>query len=146
MKTKIFLPAILILIIFLLGCQPSPVSRVCWQEHCFAVELAQTPSERAQGLMNREQLDQNEGMLFIFDRAAIHSFWMKNTLTPLDIIWLNEAQEVVGLFKNAAPCQEDLCPAYAPEAEAKYVLEINAGLVDQLGIKKGDRFEFKLVQ
>jgi len=114
---------------------------VCFQENCFFVEIANTPEQRTQGLMNRENLAENRGMLFIFDQSGIYSFWMKNTLIPLDIIWLNENKEVVFIEKNAQPCRET-CPSINPHQKARYVLEINGGLSDKINLKTGDKIIF----
>lgn len=95
--------------------------------------------------MERENLDSNRGMLFIFDQESKHYFWMKNTLIPLDIIWINSNKEVVYMEKNVPACQVDPCLSYGPDKEAKYVLEINAGQSDQANIQINDKlsFEFK---
>jgi len=115
---------------------------VCIGKDCFYVEIADTPEKRNQGLMYRENLDEDRGMLFIFEKEEIYSFWMKNTLIPLDIIWLNENKEVVFIVKNAQPCEEENCPSIKPDKEARYVLEINAGLVDKIGLKTGNYLTF----
>jgi len=113
--------------------------KVCFNDNCFYVELAETSGEKSQGLMYRENLAENRGMLFIFDQEGPYSFWMKNTLIPLDIIWLDENKEVVFIVKNAQPCKQEICPSIKPDNEAKYVLEINAGLSDKLNLKIGDK-------
>ena len=114
---------------------------VCFAENCFFVEIADTPEKKSQGLMYREKLAENRGMLFIFDKEGNYSFWMKNTLIPLDIIWLNENKEVVFIKNNAQPCQNE-CPAIKPDAEAKYVLEINSGLANKINLNLGDKLIF----
>jgi uncharacterized membrane protein (UPF0127 family) len=120
---------------------------VCFEHlsvgRCFQVEIAKTALERDRGLMHRESLDKNKGMLFIFDREGIYPFWMKNTLIALDIIWIDENNKVVFIKQNAQPCETLICPSVIPSAKAKYVLEINAGLVERLQIKTGDYASFK---
>jgi len=111
---------------------------VCFAENCFFVEIADTPEKQTKGLMYRESLDENRGMLFIFDKQGNYSFWMKNTLIPLDIIWLNENKEVVFMENNARPCKET-CPSINPNQKAKYVLEINSGLANKINLKIGDK-------
>ena len=91
-----------------------------------------------QGLMHREQLPENQGMLFIFETQQQHAFWMKNTLIPLDMIWLNEDLEVV-YIQTAIPCEEEPCTIYAPDTDALYTLEINAGLAEQNNITLGTK-------
>ncbi len=119
------------------------IKEVCFKETCFQVEIADTPELRQQGLMFREQLDKNNGMLFIFDEEGIYPFWMKNTLTSLDIIWMNENKEIVYIEYNVQPCKEKVCPNYNPNTEARYVLEINAGLSDEFNITLGNKLDFR---
>lgn len=119
------------------------ISKTCFNKNCFDVEIADTPEERARGLMNRESLNQDSGMLFIFDTEAKHCFWMKNTLISLDIIWLDENKKIVFIKHNAEPCQADPCETFKPSGNAKYVLEINSGLAKEIGLKKGGYLEFK---
>lgn len=103
-------------------------------------ELAITEAQRAKGLMFRETLGENEGMLFVFPKEAVHSFWMANTKIPLDIIWINSDFEIVYISENTPPCQEtgqlkSLCTVYKPDKKAKYVLEVNAGYVKNHNIQ-----------
>jgi uncharacterized protein len=115
---------------------------VCFGDNCFIVELAKTEKKISQGLMFRESLASNRGMLFIFAQPGIYSFWMKNTKIPLDIIWLNDKKEVVFLANNVVPCYQEFCPSINPGERAKYVLEINAGLAEKIGLKMGDKLNF----
>ncbi len=115
---------------------------VCYKKHCFEVELARTHQERSTGLMGRESLDKDEGMLFFFDKEGRHSFWMKNTLTPLDIIWIDSNKEVIFISKNTQPCKTDFCPTITPDKKAKYVLEINGGTADEIGLAVGSQLSF----
>lgn len=112
--------------------------KVCINGECFGVEVAKTREERRKGLMGRESLAENTGMLFIFDKEGFHSFWMKNTKIPLDIIWIGEDNRIVHIEKNVPPCESDTCPSYKPAKKAKYALEISGSLADKLGIKIGD--------
>lgn len=121
----------------------SPNTNVCINSHCFNLELAKTSSERQQGLMYRTSLKKDFGMLFIFPNEAKHSFWMKNTLIPLDIIWISSDNKITHIGKNIQPCQEDPCQSYAPEKKSKYVIEINANLSEEYGFSEGDDVEFK---
>ncbi len=119
-------------------------NKVCVREQCFTVELAQTPQELARGLQFYPSLDSDSGMFFIFPQNGTPTFWMKNTLVALDIIWINEAKQIVHVTPGALPCREDPCPVFRPSREARYVLEINAGLAQKQNINIGDevRFEF----
>lgn len=88
--------------------------------------------------MNREFLSGNEGMLFVFEAAGIYPFWMKNTLIPLDILWLNQNGEVVYIKEKAMPCS-DSCEEIDPKVEAEYVLEINVGEVQKHNFQLGSK-------
>ena len=77
------------------------------------------------------EMPEDEGMLFIFEESGVYSFWMKNTLIPLDIIWLDEDKNIVFVKHNALPCKTEVCPSINPNASARYVLEINAGLAEK---------------
>lgn len=118
------------------------ISQICIEENCFSVELAETLKERQTGLMNREFLAENEGMLFIFPEEGDYGFWMKNTLIPLDIIWINRDLEIVNII-TAEPCQQEECPIYNPGKEALYVLEINGGLASKLKIEREEKIKIK---
>jgi uncharacterized protein len=118
--------------------------RVCFHDECFSVEIVDTPAERTRGLMFRESLDRNGGMFFIFEKSGNYPFWMKNTLIPLDIIWINENQEVVFIGKNVQPCKTDPCPSTNPGKNALYVLELNAGMSDVIGLEVGEKLDFYL--
>lgn len=133
----------LIIIIIMFVLIGSKTERVCIDDHCFEVELAQTQEERSKGLMYRESLDENKGILLIFDQEKEQSIWMKNMLIPLDIIWLNSDKEVVHIEKNVQPCGEENCESIKPNKKAKYVLELKAGQIDRTGIEMGNKLIFK---
>ncbi|HCC59912.1 MAG: hypothetical protein A2402_00785 [Candidatus Staskawiczbacteria bacterium RIFOXYC1_FULL_37_43] len=117
-------------------------SKVCYKETCFFVELAKTKQELEKGLMYRFSLPKDQGMLFVFGQEGIYPFWMRNTLIPLDIIWINSLGEVVFIAENSQPCLEGAeCLAINPGALAKYVLEINAGIIEELGITPGSKLD-----
>ncbi|PTM08808.1 MAG: hypothetical protein DA407_07200 [Bacteroidetes bacterium] len=105
----------------------------------FDIELAEDEYEIQTGLMNRGSMQNNQAMLFVFPNVQMRSFYMKNTLISLDIIYLDDTKKVVSIKKNAKPMDETSLPSKAP---AKYVLEINAGLSDQLNIIEGDSVSF----
>ena len=105
---------------------------------CFDVELALNKQEQIQGLMFRKSLDKNKGMFFVYEEIGNYNFWMKNTLIPLDIIWINENKQVVFINENTQPCKEENCNPIIPGVEAKYVLELNSGVVKEIGLRVGD--------
>ena len=101
----------------------------------FDVAVAEKPEERAQGLMFVEQMDTLEGMLFVFDRPQNVSFWMRNTLIPLDMVFVGADGVVDHIHPMAVPLDET--PIFGG-TEIQYVLEINGGLADRLGLKVGN--------
>ncbi|MEM5793433.1 MAG: DUF192 domain-containing protein [Candidatus Aenigmatarchaeota archaeon] len=106
------------------------------------VETAKTPKEHERGLMFRENLEENSGMLFIFPREERKSFWMKNTLIPLDMIFIYSNGTINEIKQNVQPCKEDPCPTYPSKHPSKYVLEVNGGFCERKGIKVGDFVDF----
>jgi len=106
----------------------------------FYVEIADTVETQTRGLMFRDELAHNRGMLFIFRQEAPRSFWMRNTRIPLDIIYLDRDMRVVSIVHNARPCRSRTgrCPGYPSEGPAMYVLEVNAGQARDLGLEPGD--------
>jgi uncharacterized membrane protein (UPF0127 family) len=107
-------------------------------------ELAVTDEERARGLMFREKILPDQGMLFVFDREETQSFWMKNTLVYLDMLWLDSQRRVIHIERNVPPCKEDPCPSYGPRVPARYVLELKGGGAAANGIKLQDQLQFVL--
>jgi len=120
------------------------VNEVCFKNNCFKVELAVTLKEQEKGLMFRKNLNQDEGMLFVFKEEGEHPFWMKDTLIPLDIIWINQNKEVVFISENTQPCSENHCVSINPDKEAQYVLELKGGRVRDIGLKIGDKMDIKI--
>lgn len=100
-------------------------------------EIADTPATRLQGLSGRQVLPENHAVLFDFGHAAYPSMWMKDMHFPLDFIWVDEDQTIVGITTNVAP---DTYPqTFAPPEPARFVIEVNAGWVDRHQITKGER-------
>jgi uncharacterized membrane protein (UPF0127 family) len=109
----------------------------------YRVELARTPEEQAQGLMFRESLPARSGMLFLFTDTAPHRFWMKNTMIPLDMIWMDGGGRVLFVSANTPPCRADPCPSYGPEVPAASVLEIAGGLAAREKVTVGSTLRFQ---
>lgn len=107
------------------------------------IEIADDDYERATGLMYRESMQDNQGMLFIFEDAAPRFFYMKNTLIPLDIIYFGSDSTIVSFQKNAIP--EDLTTLPSGEP-AQFVLEVNAGLADEWKLEQGDKIDFEILE
>ncbi len=111
---------------------------VCIAENCYKVELAVTVPEQEKGLMFRKNLDKGKGMLFKFPQKGIYPFWMKNTLIPLDIVWIGSDNKIVFISRDTRPCVSDPCHTTNPGETAHYVLEVNSGEMDRIGAKVGD--------
>jgi uncharacterized membrane protein (UPF0127 family) len=109
------------------------------------IELAVTREEQVQGLMFREHLDENAGMLFVFEEERGLAFWMKNTLIPLDVLYLDANGTIVDIH-TMQPCPPETldCPNYPSQDEAQYALEINAGRAEELGLEIGETLEIIL--
>jgi uncharacterized membrane protein (UPF0127 family) len=109
-------------------------------------ETASNPEEKRIGLMNRTSLEQNHGMIFVYDQAEIRNFWMKNTLIPLDIIFLDSQKSVINIEK-AYPepdTPDSELERYSSDAPAQYVIEVNQNFTDRNSIEPGDTVEFSL--
>ena len=105
-------------------------------------ELAVSDEERQLGLMFREKINSDQGMLFLFKEEGFHSFWMKNMNFPLDIIWLDRDKIIVHIESNVPPCRELPCSSYTPQFPASYVLELKTGSVGKNQLKMYDKLDF----
>lgn len=133
MKTELLIG----LIIFLPLIHPTLV----YDDSAITLEIANTPEERAQGLMNRESLEQDRGMLFMYEEEDDRSFWMKNTTIPLDIIFLDSEMQVINIEKadpEPNTADENL-ERYTSEEAAKYVLEVNQNVSEEIGLEKEEK-------
>jgi uncharacterized membrane protein (UPF0127 family) len=120
------------------------LGEACFKGACFQVEIPGDDDEMRKGLMHRESMDQEKGMLFVFNNDGIHPFWMKNTTIPLDIIWMDGDGKVVFISRDAEPCESDPCASINPGRKALYVLEINAGISERIGLRVGERMDIRL--
>jgi uncharacterized membrane protein (UPF0127 family) len=109
----------------------------------FEIEIAADDASRERGLMFRDSMPADHGMLFVFDRADVQTFWMKNTYIPLDILYFDKNYKFVSVSARTPPCHSMLndCPTYPSGGPAQYVLELNAGTADKLGVKPGDELK-----
>ena len=126
---------------------PTPITQpsATINGHTFSVEIAKDDKTRERGLSYRKSLPQDNGLLFIFEQQGKYSFWMKDMHFPIDIIHINN-DTVVHIFENVPPptSTTQTLPTYTPDSAADKVLEINAGLSEKYGIKKGDKVKFNL--
>lgn len=128
--------------------KPENIKSVKIAGQTIKVELALTPVERAQGLSGRNELKENEGMLFIFDKPGRYPFWMKDMNFPIDIIWLAPSEggdleaKVIYIKKDARPESYPNTYGPGPDQDTKYVLEVVSGFAEKNNLKAGDRVKF----
>lgn len=132
---------ILILVVVLIGCSNPNITEITINENKIKVEIADEPVEQQKGLMYRKELCEECGMIFIFEKEQTMQFWMKNTLIPLDMIFIAADGHIVDI-QEAEPCEEDPCQLYTSKEPAQYVLELNKGYSAEKGIKIDDSVEF----
>ena len=129
----------LLLLVSLSGCASTGANH--WVELAgtrYKVELATNDETRARGLMFRDQLAEDHGMLFIHDRQELQAYWMKNTRIALDILYFDDQRRLVSQQRDVPPCSAgDRCPPYPSSGPARYVLELNAGQAQKLGLQDG---------
>lgn len=106
------------------------------------LEVAKTLDQQALGLMYRPSLDANRGMLFPFTPARPVSFWMKNVVIDLDMVFVREGK-IIAIASNVPPCQSEPCPVYGPGELVDQVIELRGGRAGELGLKAGDRLTVK---
>ncbi len=133
---SIFLP------FFLFGCSGSDkFVKVVTDEgiHQFKVEVVTAEEDKRQGLMGRESLKEDGGMLFVYEKEEQQSFWMKNMMISLDILFIGSDLVINHISENVPPCISDDCINYSSPKPSQYVLELNAGIAEELDIEVGDR-------
>ena len=104
------------------------------------IQIADNNAQRAEGLMWRRYMPEDDGMLFIFDDQEILNFWMKNTYIPLDMVFADKSGKIVSIFPEATPLNESTISSEKP---AQYVVEVNGGFCSRFGINVGDSIEFE---
>ena len=113
---------------------------VRWRDQNFNLIIADSDSERVQGLSGRAELAKDEAMLFVFEESARWGIWMKDMNFAIDIVWLDEHKQVVHIERQVEP---DTYPqVFTPTTDSRYVVEFPAGTVDSLGVKNGDSLDF----
>lgn len=150
MQSELIIAGILVLISFAIilssrfGMKSSSFIPVKIGSKTVNAELADTLPKQIMGLMGREIMPENQGMLFVFDHPDTYRFWMFNTSIPLDIIWIAKNKTIVHIQMNAQPCFLLNCTSYAPNEDALYVLETNANYTAENKISIGDKVGFNL--
>ena len=130
--------SILPLIPALAACSAHAAPTVELKGQRFEVELATTPEAQQRGLMFRDSMADDHGMLFVFDNMQPRVFWMKNTHIPLDILYFDNNYKLVSAQERVPPCRSDPCTQYPSTGPAQYVLELNSGMAAKLGVRPGD--------
>lgn len=138
---RVFIFGVLFCFLLITGCGNPAVKKIRIKNISILAEAVDSDLSRQRGLMFRERLADNGGMLFVFDRQASYSFWMKNMLIPLDIIWINHDKIIVDITKNALPCEKE-CANIIPAAASQYVLEVNSGFAEKNQLRVGDKVNF----
>ena len=123
--------------------QPLTIATRGGKTHTFTVELAVTPRQREQGLMNRREMPADHGMLFAFGETRQVLMWMKNTYLPLDMLFIGADGRIRTIHEKAEPLSEAIIDSQVPVA---FVLELNGGTVKDLGIRVGNRVESALIE
>jgi uncharacterized protein len=145
MAKNIFL--IIIIFLIFLGIYilywPIPLSKkeVLIKNKKFTLEIAKTISQKAKGLSNRTSLCNNCGMIFVYNSEGFYPFWMKDTLIPLDMIWINNNNEIVSIYTAIPEINKPLTQLtiYRNDKPAKNIIELNAGEANKLGLKIGEK-------
>src|SRR5712692_4518329 len=142
-RRALFITAWVTSLLITTACQGQPRVAILTKEgreRSFQVEIADTPAKREMGLQYRRELATDRGMIFLFPVESEHAFWMKNTPIPLDMIFISSDYKIVGIAEQAAPFSLD---SRSVDGASRYVLEINGGLAQKYGFKKGDRVRFE---
>jgi uncharacterized membrane protein (UPF0127 family) len=118
--------------------------RIAFPDHyAVRVEIAADDETRQQGLMYRDRLPEATGMIFIFAKPDEYPFWMKNTLIPLDMVWIDANHRITHVSSDVPPCKADPCPSYPPNAISSYVLELAAGVAAKHHLANGQELRFE---
>ena len=112
--------------------------------NCFDIAIEKDDLGRNTGLMFNKGIRNDQGMLFVFEGEGEHGMWMKNMIIPLDMMWINSEGIIVFTAHDIEPCSKDFCPTITNDVDAKYVLEMNAGILSQKEIKVGDKVTIRI--
>ena len=122
-----------------------PIGTIKVDETVLEVQVADTEPRRIRGLMFQDQLPYDQGMIFVFNESGVYSLWMLNMQFSLDMIWFDENGDIVHIEKNIPPCKTPTeimaCQSIIPSGEAKYILEVSSGFIDQFNITKDSKLD-----
>ena len=136
------LPIVLIFAWFLFKPDPTKeLEKTCLiiEQKCFQVEIADSKEEQIKGLSDRDKLDKDIGMLFVFDQAEEQCLWMKDMNFSVDMVWANKQRKIIKIIENVSP---DTYPESFCQEDTKYVLEFNRGFAARHGLKAGSALQF----
>ncbi len=128
---------LILFLFFILGCS-NMEKKAFFVDKLVNLEVIETEEEKARGLMFRDNLEKDKGLLFVYDDPEARGFWMKNVKFSIDIIWLDNRSKVVHIERNVPPCLGDTCKVYYPSKEAYDVIEVNANFTLDNNVKVGD--------
>lgn len=141
MKIDIIKSSLILLLVLLANARAGDISysvmSINMNQQHYQLQIADNNQRRTQGLMFRPTLGADKGMLFVYPQSGNYRIWMKNTLIPLTVIWMNEEAEIVDI-KLLLPCKQPSCPIYSAPEPARYIIELNQSQYHLY--KKGDRF------
>jgi len=122
-----------------------PIGTIKVDETVLEVQVADTEPRRVRGLMFQDQLPYDQGMIFVFNESGVYSLWMLNMQFSLDMIWFDGDGDIVHIEKNIPPCKTPTeimaCQSIIPSGEAKYILEVSSGFIDQFNITKDSKLD-----
>lgn len=124
------------------NCSENSSTNIKCQGKLVSVELATDTQSQTNGLSNRRSLDKNKGLLFVFETVEKHGIWMKDMKFPIDIVWIDEGKKVIDIATKVSP--DSYPEVFYPAMPSRYVLEVNAGVVDEKNIKIGTQLDFHL--
>ena len=135
--SRLILGLLIIFLVFISACTID-YSKACFNGKCIDLEVMNTDEEKAKGLMFRESLDEDKGLLFLYFVEGERNFWMKNVKFPIDIIWLDKNNEIIHIERDVPGCLEVNCPTYSAGTNALNVIEVNANFTLENNINVGD--------
>lgn len=144
MHVRRLLPALLLLTTAAHADDTPALGNVTLRGERFAVEVVADDASRARGLMFRESMAADRGMLFVFEFEQPLAFWMRNTKIPLDILYFDRDRKLVGMHVDVPPCRTVQCPTYPSDRPAQWTVELNAGTAKRLGVQLGDVVEIEM--
>lgn len=119
-------------------------SSVCMKNTCVQVEVVTTPVDMMRGLQGRDRLEDDHGMLFVFEKEDLYRFWMKDMKFSIDIIWLDHQGKIITITPSRPACMKESCDVYVPSGKAMYVLEVQSGYALKHHFKTGDFLQLNL--